>query len=68
MSLKCSRCKTPVPDDASVVVICTARQTHSSPAEYDELPICDACAQYEAYISDPFNESYERARAGGWSD
>ena len=65
---KCSRCGTPVHDDAATVTILTARQTHWSPAEYDEVPVCDSCLEWDEYASDPYNAAYERLRAQGWAD
>lgn len=44
-------------------------------AEHEEVEGCEPCLTkrreriaYEEYLSDPFNASYERARAQGWAD
>jgi hypothetical protein len=66
---KCDQCKKPTPaDELTTTTVKTANQTYSSPAEYDEIEICDACVQANEYYSDPFNRAYESARAQGWSD
>lgn len=70
---QCDACGEWVPVSDTVTMIRQmARQTHSSPAEYDEEVWCATCRRQaeerEEYLSDPFNEAYERACANGWED
>jgi hypothetical protein len=67
MTDTCERCKKQT-DDCEYVTVQTCRQTHSSPAEYESVSVCQACIEYDEYLSDPFNAAYEAARASGWSD
>lgn len=63
----CEWCKRPS-DTCEQVTVLACRQTHDSPAEYDDVPVCAACLERYAYLADPENAAYERARAGGWAD
>ena len=65
----CDKCHRPADVlDLEMVEVLMARATMSSPAEYDEQSWCGACREREAYLSDPWNVAYERARANGWAD
>lgn len=67
--MTCDKCgKARHSQSLETVVIHTARQTHSSPAEYEEQSWCSSCRERAEYESDPSNEAYERARANGWAD
>ena len=71
--VECFKCEQLVPvSDTEVLIVETARQTFSSPAEWEEQVWCSTCRrraeERDEYLSDPFNEAYERARANGWED
>lgn len=47
------------------VVVCTAKQTHSSPAEYEDVLLCPSCADC---LGDERDPDYERANLRWRSD
>lgn len=63
----CEKCKKVVVS-VDVVEIQTCKASWGGPAEYEEQHWCADCISRAEYLSDPFNESYERARANGWAD
>lgn len=63
----CDACGEPTPKSALKTVdklVC--RQTHSSPAEYESMAVCEPCLDRARYEDD--NADYLRAVAGGWAD
>ena len=63
----CESCKKLVaPDEGKTLDVQTARQTHGSPAEYDEQFICHPCIDRAEYEHE--NADYLWARARGWAD
>ncbi len=66
MKETCVRCKRE--KHCEVVVVLDLRATYSSPSEYVEMLVCADCRERDAYLSDPDNAAYERARAQGWRD
>lgn len=54
----CAVCDKDKPvNELTEVVVLTARQTHSSPAEYDDILVCDSCLEADRHDPD-----YERAQ------
>jgi hypothetical protein len=59
----CDKCGKPVRKaDLKTVELFVARQTHWSPAEYEEQEWCSACREYAEFLSTHPDYEYERAK------
>jgi hypothetical protein len=63
--VSCEKCEKPVESETVETV---ELLTERNPDVYEDQVWCMTCRERAEYLSDPFNEAYERARARGWED